>query len=171
MKEILSSVAKNFDTYSFSARVKPAFFIVFPIALIFFVWYEPSKTLTGGVITLLSTFGVIQYAANLMSSRGNTLQSKLFEKWGGSPTTIIMRHSDDTIDKHTKQRFFSALTTKKSDLKFPTKAEETENSIDADEMYKSAGNFLRENSRDVKKFPMVFIQFQYFDYSQGSISF
>jgi hypothetical protein len=171
MKELLSNVAKNFDPYSFSARVKPAFFIVLPVALVFFVWYEPSKTLAGGIITLLSTFGVIQYAANLISSKGNALQSKLFTKWGGSPTTIIMRHTDDTIDKHTKKRLFTALTSKCSGLKFPTVEEEKEVSEDADEVYKSAGNFIKENSRDTKKYPLVFKELVAYGISRNTRAF
>ena len=34
-----------------------------------------------------------------MSSKGNLIQQTLFTKWGGAPTTLILRHSNNELDK------------------------------------------------------------------------
>ena len=105
----MSEFSKYFDEYSFNARVKPALFLVFPIFISLLVLFEPSRTWTGSTVTFLVAFGVINFAANQMSAKGNALQDKLFKKWGGAPTTIILRHTDNTIDSVTKSRYMDRL--------------------------------------------------------------
>ena len=86
----MGELGKLFDTYSLNARVKPAFFLLFPIVIAVFTLFEPSRSWGGGAITFIISFGLISFAANQMSTRGNILQEKLFLKWGGAPTTILL---------------------------------------------------------------------------------
>lgn len=167
MKELL----KQFDVYSFKARVQPAFFLMLPIALVLLVWYEPIQTIKGGIVGFLGTFGVLQFVANQMSSKGNGLQDRLFEKWGASPSTIIMRHSDDVIDNHTKERYFDSLSKAIKNFQAPTQAREENKPLEADKMYNSAGHFLREFSRDTKKFPLVFKELTNYGFSRNLCAF
>lgn len=141
---------KLFDKYSFDARVKPALFIVLPIVVTAYILVEPLRTLLGSLIGIFVTCGVINFFANQMSSAGNNLQEKLFRKWGEAPTTIILRYSDDTLDKYTKQRYRSKLNTLISNFKKITENYEVSNAHDADQYYKSAANYLREFTRDEK---------------------
>lgn len=148
--------SKYFDKYSLNARVKPALFLVFPIFISLLVLFKPSRTWTGSTVTLIIAFGVINFAANQMSSKGNALQDKLFKKWGGAPTTIVLRHTDNTIDSVTKSRYMERLSLLISNFT-PTTAEyEKENPERADELYTSASNYLREHTRDTRKYPLVF---------------
>lgn len=152
----MGGIEKLFDTYSLNARVKPALFMVFPVVITIFVWFEESRTWGGAIVTFIVSFGVISFVANQMSTRGNILQEKLFLKWGGAPTTIIMRHSDNRLDKYTKERYMKKLDALIPNFIPITNEQETINPSDADEMYRTATNFLREKTRDVKKYPLVF---------------
>lgn len=153
--ENVSELAKLFDRYSLNARVKPAFLLFLPVVVMVYVLFEPSRTLGGSILTLLLSFGVVAFAANQMSTHGNLLQEKLFAKWGGAPSTIILRHSDSRLDRNTKQRYKLALEGLIPNFKAPTEAEEKADPRAADEMYDSAASYLREHTRDAKKFALI----------------
>ncbi|MBJ7267654.1 hypothetical protein IG389_00595 [Idiomarina abyssalis] len=152
----MDDFSKYFDEYSFNSRVKPAFFLVFPIFISLLVLFEPSRTWTGSTVTFLVAFGVINFAANQMSAKGNVLQDKLFKKWGGAPTTIVLRHSDNTIDSVTKSRYMDRLALLISNFTHTTPEYEQANPEGADELYMSASNYLREHTRDTTAYPLVF---------------
>lgn len=152
----MGDFSKYFDEYSFNARVKPAFFLIFPIFISLLVLFEPSRTWTGSTLTFLVAFGVINFAANQMSAKGNVLQDKLFKKWGGAPTTTVLRHSDNTIDSVTKSRYMDRLALLISNFTPTTPEYEQANPERADELYMSASNYLREHTRDTTAYPLVF---------------
>ncbi len=102
-------LSKLFDKYSLGARVKPSFLLFLPVVIIVFAIFEPARSVGGAVLTFLSSFGVIAFGANQMSSQGNKLQDRLFEKWGGAPTTLIMRPRSPKLDKHTRERYCRKL--------------------------------------------------------------
>jgi hypothetical protein len=85
----MGELAKLFDTYSLNARVKPAFLLVFPIVIALFTLFEPSRSWGGAAVTFIVAFGIISFAANQMSTKGNILQERLFLKWGGAPTGVF----------------------------------------------------------------------------------
>lgn len=166
----MGGIEKLFDTYSLNARVKPVLFLVFPIVITIFVWLEESRTWGGAIVTFIVSFGVISFAANQMSTRGNILQEKLFLKWGGEPTTIIMRHSDSRLDKYTKERYMQKLEILIPNFVPVTNEQEMNNPSDADDMYRTATNFLREKTRDIKKYPLVFKENISYGFSRNTAS-
>lgn len=166
----MDELAKLFDRYSLNARVKPAFLIFFPIVLMVFVLFEPSRTFGGTVVAFLISFGVIAFAANQMSTRGNILQEKLFRKWGAAPTIIILRHSDSRIDMYTKRRYQERLRALIPNFTVVTEQEERANPCLADQMYSSAASYLRERTRDVKKYPLIFSENVEYGFSRNLLA-
>jgi len=152
----MKELSKYFDHYTIFARFMPAFFTVLPIVIVILVWYPDAKTLLGGTITLLISFGVMSLLSSVISNIGNKIQTKLFLKWGGAPTTTILRFSDDILDEHTKRRYHRWFENKLENLTFPSESEEIDNPDEADQKYISAINYLREFTRDKNKFPMVY---------------
>jgi hypothetical protein len=152
----MNELEKLFDTYSLNARVKPAFLVFFPVVISLFVLYEPSRSWGGASLTLIISFGIISFAANQMSTRGNIIQEKLFKKWGAAPTTIIMRHSDVRLDKYTKNRYTQRLEALVNNFSAVSLEQELANRDDADQMYRTATNYLREHTRDTKKYTLIF---------------
>jgi len=147
---------KYFNHYIINARFKPALFVLMPIAITTLAWCPEAKQLGGFVLTFLITFGVMTFLSNQVSNLGNQLQDKLFSDWGGAPTTILLRHSDETLDLHTKQRYHKWLQLKLPDLIMPSSENEASDSGNADDIYASATNFLREFTRSKTKYPMVY---------------
>lgn len=152
----MSDFEKYFDAYSLNARVKPALFLVFPVVLSIFVLAEPSRTWGGATITFVLTFGIINFVTNQASTQGNILQERLFHKWGGAPTTIILRHADYRLDRHTKARYMENLSRTLGSFEPVTEHFETENPQEADEIYRTAANYLIERTRDKNIYPLIF---------------
>jgi len=148
--------SKVLDPYKYRARVKPALLLVLPVVIYVMAFFEAARSLGGVLSTFLVSFGVIAFAASQMSSKGNKLQDKLFKTWGGAPTTMVLRHSDDTVERPTKKRYMQRLAELIKDFVIITEAEEKADSKAADEMYRSATNFLREKTRDTTKYSMIF---------------
>lgn len=165
------NLSDYFDQYSLSARVRPALFIVLPIILTSYILFEPLRTLLGSLLGILLTCGIINFFANQMSSKGNVLQDKLFKKWGGAPTTIILRHSDSEIDKHTKQRYREKLVSLISNFKNVSERSETANPTSADQYYVSAINYLKEKTRDSKKYPLILKENMNYGFSRNLLAF
>ena len=160
-----------FDQYSLSARVRPALFIVLPIILTAYILFEPLRTLLGSLLGILLTCGVVNFFANQMSSQGNVLQDKLFKKWGGAPTTLILRHSDNELDKYTKQRYREKLVSLVSNFKNVSERAERANPTDADQYYISAINYLREKTRDSEKYPLILKENMNYGFSRNLLAF
>ncbi|WP_264312405.1 hypothetical protein [Pseudomonas putida] len=148
--------SKFFDPYKYSARIKPALLLILPVVVYVVAFFEAARSWGGVLTTFLVSFGVIAFAASQMSSKGNKLQEKLYKAWGGAPTTIVLRHSDDTVERPTKKRYMQRLAEQIKDFAIITEAEEKADPKSADEMYRSATNFLREKTRDTKQYSMIF---------------
>lgn len=167
----MKGLDKLFDEYSLNARVKPVFLLFFPAIISIIALYEPSRSWGGAAITILTSFGIIAFTANQMSTRGNALQERLFKKWGGVPTTIILRHSDSRLDKNTKTRYMSKLEELIPNFKMVSHQEEVDNPESADEMYRSAANFLREHTRNPEDYPLVFKENINYGFSRNTRAF
>ena len=74
---------------------------------------------------------------------------------GGLPSITMLRHQDATIDAPTKARMHTILTAKLADPA-PTAVQEQADPAAADSFYARAGTWLRENTRDKKKFDILF---------------
>ena len=152
----MDALGQYFDHYVISARIKPAFFVVLPLATTALAWWPEARQLGGVSITLLATFGVIGFLSNLISNHGNALQNRLFEEWGGAPTVALLRFRDPVIDPYTKARYHRQFQAAIPSLSMPTPAEEQADPSDADDRYASASGHARERCRDKAKFPLVY---------------
>jgi len=152
----MDALEKYFDHYVINARLKPTFFVVMPFAITTLAWCSEAQELAGIVLTFLISFGVMAFLSNLVSNKGNELQARLFEGWGGAPTTFLLRHADRTLDLHTTQRYHRWLEAKVPGLKMASGDSEVNDPYGADSSYVSATNYLREYTRDKAKYPMVY---------------
>jgi hypothetical protein len=153
---MLKELGKYFDSYIINARFMPAFLSVLPFVLTMLAWCPSSKSILGGSPTVLISFGVMTFISIFISNLGNKCQKKLFSIWDGAPTTAILRHRDQTLDKYTKQRYHKWLNGKIDGLNLPKVEDELKDQDDADLKYQSAINFLREFTRDKTKYPAVY---------------
>lgn len=152
----MTELEKYFDHYVISARIKPIFFVFLPIVLAVFITEPLVQSWGATILTFLVTFGVISFLSNTLSIAGNSAQVKLFDKWGGAPTTRFLRHSDTYIDQITKKRYHDWLTKNIEGLTMPSPEEESQDRDRADIIYLSAANYLLEKTRDISKFNMLY---------------
>lgn len=152
----MEGLEKYFDHYVINARLKPTFFVMMPFAITTLAWCPEAQELAGVVLTFLITFGVMAFLSNLISNKGNQLQAKLFESWGGAPTTLLLRHGDATLDAHTTQRYHCWIEAHVPGLRLPSSISEASDPVTADSAYLSATNYLREHTRDKSRYPMIY---------------
>ncbi|MGA8707060.1 MAG: hypothetical protein WB646_08750 [Steroidobacteraceae bacterium] len=152
---ITALLERNFDRYARNAQLKPGLLIVAPavVALIAFIpdGFNASKWLGGLIVTIGGTFAL----AHIARAAGRKLEPLLYESWGGMPSAAWLRHRDTRIDEHTKRRYHQFLQSKIKDWVPPTPESEAQDSTKADALYVSASRWLREYTRDTKKYPRV----------------
>lgn len=109
---------------------------------------------TAGIGTLLE--GAILYLlGSIARDCGVKQEKRLFERWGGPPSTRILRHNNSLVDALTKARLKTTLQTI-CGLTFPSEVEERVDPTGADLIYSSAIKALLEQRRETKKFRLIF---------------
>ena len=145
---------KLLDEYEIKAQRCPALLALFPLlfgAYALFPDLRGSWGYLGGVAVALGLPTGLAFVARHL---GKQLEDPLYERWGGKPTTVMLRWSDSQIVPETKARYHAAM--RKAGLAMPTREEEAENPTKADETYEAAGDLLRGKTRAKKAFPFVF---------------
>jgi len=142
------------DAYTMKARLVPAIIAGAPavaFAAIFVSWGKIGLThaIAGTALTVL--FAAF---ADVARRRGKAIEPKLIERMGGLPTTTTLRHRDDTYDADTKAGFHAFIAAKLA-KPAPTREEEIADPTAADNYYARGATWLRENTRDAKKFDIL----------------
>lgn len=142
------------DAYTMKARLVPAVIAgapAFAFAAIFVSWGSLGFThlIAGTALTVL--FAAF---ADVARRRGKAIEPMLIEHIGGLPSTTMLRHRDDTYDADTKAGYHAFIAAKLGKLA-PTAAEEAADPATADSYYARGAAWLRENSRDAKKFDIL----------------
>ncbi|WP_163783900.1 hypothetical protein [Myxococcus vastator] len=127
-----------------------------PLLITVGAWTPGIFTWGAGLIGLGTTCGIIVWLAHLARERGRAAEEVLFKSWGGSPTTVWLRHQSSKLDAVTKARYFAFFKKHIPKWRAPTEEDESKSLADADGYYASAVRWLLEYTRDRKRFRMVF---------------
>ena len=153
-----SSAMKKFlpDEYDLRARIFPALIVSIPALLLLYAAAPGTRSpfTTSGIGTLLEG-PVLYWLGRIARDRGYKQQQRLYDLWGGPPTTQILRHNNTAIDELTKSRWKITLEGI-SGLTFPTEVEERTAPARADMVYGSAIKALLEHRRGKKKDRLIF---------------
>ena len=87
--------------------------------------------------------------------RGRAIEPSFIQRMGGLPSITMMRYGDGTFDQASKAAMHKFLAGKIAG-KPPTPEDEKADPCVADGFYKRANDWLRENTRDTKKFKILF---------------
>ena len=145
----------KFDKYALFARLFPAIIAAAPaLALAWVIITSGTELrLVHGIAG--TALAVLLWAfADAARRRGKAIEPKLFEGMGGMPSITMLRHRDPTFDAATKVRMHAFLAAKISEVA-PTPQQETANPEAADAFYKRAGDWLREHTRNQRKFDIL----------------
>jgi hypothetical protein len=114
-----------------------------------------------GSLSLSNTIATIGLAVLLFAlsdfarSRGRRIEPQVFRTLGGKPSVTMLRHSDATFDVGSKNRYLNFLADKIGEAA-PTVSAERRDPSAADAIYERCGTWLRENTRNSKKFAILF---------------
>jgi hypothetical protein len=146
----------KFDIYSRKARLYPALLVVLPIFLFAVVYLTIYKEYVHYLTAIAGLCGLTFLVAEFGRDRGKSKEPALYQYWGGKPTTVLMRHSCNLLDKHTRARYHRQLEDLINHLDLPTAEEEAADLVAADELYESCTRYLLSKTRDTKKFNLLF---------------
>jgi hypothetical protein len=110
------------------------------------------QSLAAGVVGCGGAFLLTQLARDA----GKKHEASLFTKWGGLPSIAIFKHRDTRLDAITKARYHKKLAGLVKEAKAPTPEQEQADPAAADTVYAAWSNYLRINTRDTKKFALLF---------------
>ncbi|MCP5278914.1 MAG: hypothetical protein H6935_11210 [Thiobacillus sp.] len=141
-------VRELFDSYGRTARLYPAVIFLLPL-----LWYLPllgidlSASVFEGVVAAVAFSALLYLIATIARHKGKAAEAMLISRWGGWPTTILLRHRDVHIDEMTKARYHGQLN-KLTGVALPSAIEEAQQPEKCDAVYRSATKALIEARRD-----------------------
>jgi hypothetical protein len=142
---------KQFDTYSLKARVFPALIAGLPTLALLFVlvpWDHlglPHVTATAMGLVLVFAF------ADVARRTGRHMEARL----GTRATPEQWHRGNPDIAEAAKDRY-RAFIAEKLKLPAPTANDERADPVRANDFYLSAGNWLREHTRDTRTYAILF---------------
>lgn len=146
---MLSLVDLAKDPYERKARLAPGLLATLPLLVPLVCVYGARHPILTGLVALLAGCGAIYTLASVARLRGKRLEDKLVQRWGGMPTTIVLRHRDHTLDSVSKRRYHDAIVYKLG-IAMPTAEDEMVDPAKADDAYVGATKRLREMTRSNK---------------------
>jgi hypothetical protein len=148
-------IPKFVDPYDRQARLYPGLLVFAPLAVLLVCLYGADHILASSILAILGFCGASYALGRVARNAGKRVQDDLFEKWGGPPTTQVLRHCNAHFDAHTKERFHGVLA-KGIGKKFPSVDIEKNDPKAADELYRAGVIWLITKTSDHKAFPLVF---------------
>lgn len=141
-------MSNNFlDAYELKARVAPGLILALPL-IADAVYAVPNLSnwpifTTGSLCSVALLYGLSQ----VVRGRGEDIEPELWAAWGGTPSTRVMRHRDNTFTEDLKASISQALT-KAFGAQLLTRQEESSNGVRADKViadaFRQVRQFLRE---------------------------
>jgi len=146
------------DAYSRKARLAPVLIFMLPVGLAVTCFFPVEAATWGALVSVTSVCGLTMLFSQLGRDLGKKKEPKLFAMWGGKPTTRYLSHLHSPLNRETLERYHGKLRRLRRDVKFPTSDDERADPNAANVIYEACGDWLREKTRDVKAFPLVFAE-------------
>lgn len=162
-------LSKYFGDFNLKARVMPSIVILLPmIPYSILNGIIDKDALEGNVINILAFIALVFWFSNLCRDRGKRKESILFKKWGGMPTTTLLRFSDTTLAMNSKIRYHKILNDQIDNLNLPLTLADENNCVNCTDKYDTAIDWLRNNANNNKKeFPLVYEELKAYNFSRN----
>ena len=143
------------DEYSIKARLYPTFVVLLPLLVMAF-FYITNVEKYYHYLTAFCAIGFLTFVlAQFGRDKGKSKEPILFRYFGGKPTTLIIRHSDNWLNSVTKSKYHTLLA-QKMGIAIPSVIEEANDLNNSDEIYEACGKYLISKTRDTSKFRLLF---------------
>jgi hypothetical protein len=144
-----------FDSYSLRARLFPAIIAVAPAFAALALMISWKSFEVSNAVATIAVLVILFAIADLARSRGRAIEAKIYAENGGMPSITMFRRSDATINEFIKERYRAFLATKLR-VAAPIAEAERADQYAGDSFYEQCGIWLRQSTRDTKKFPLLF---------------
>lgn len=141
------------DTYNWGARVFPVYLTLAPAVLAIAAILPEGLNLPlrgGSAIILLA---ILSLMGQVASDFGKRREPRLWDTWGGPPTTRFLRHGNTEFNYVVRSQIHASL--RSAGLSIPTVEEEARDPDSALALYGAAVDHLRQRTRDAERFPLV----------------
>lgn len=140
------------DAYDRTARLAPAYIALFPISVLVVALFG-GEDWWDRIVALLIAAGLPILLADMVRHIGKSKQIELWERWGGSPTTQLLRHHPATgnavrNNNHTLRGVRRAHVERITGLALPTAGDERKRKKKADEVYDAAIALVRPRANE-----------------------
>jgi len=153
----VNTLGQIFDAYNIRARLAPMLLVLLPAALAGISWFPPEAKLKAAIAGVGGTLALGVLFAELGRDLGKKKEQHLYKLWGGKPSTQLMSFRTSSLNSLTLKRYREILQRVRPDLRLPGSEEaELADTAAADKVYESCGDFLRHETRDKTKFPLLF---------------
>lgn len=163
----MSAFSQIIDGYERKARLYPSIVVLVPGAALAFAVMLPTISIIKSIAAFIIACGGTSLLSQLARDEGKKGEPKLFEEWGGMPSVAIFRHRDSRIDPITKERYHKKLAGLVKDAKAPSAVEEAAIPNAADDIYRAWSTYVRMNTRDTEKYPLLFQENIYYGYRRN----
>jgi hypothetical protein len=149
-------ISKYIDAYTARARLLPGLLAVLPIAVTCYAW-NPGKILDWNALgAIIVGFGGTVLLAFIARDLGKAAEEKLYKKWGGRPTELLLMHSSE-MEAALRARRHDALRKFSKDVPLPTVEDETKDRDGAMKRWKALTQLMISRCREqADKYPLVF---------------
>ncbi len=144
------------DPYDRKARLYPALVLLLPIAATAMVFLAVELGLSEALIFLAVSCGGAFLLSQLARDAGKRKEPGLWKSWGGPPTDVMLSHADTRLDAVTKKRYHTKLAQLVDGTQAPTTTQEQADVAGALTIYSAWAKYLRTQTRDTKKFHLLF---------------
>ena len=148
------SFFKFLDAYTLRARLFPAVLAAAPALAALALLISWDKIALSNMIASGALLVLLFAVADFARKEGLRIEPRIYSEMGGKPSVTLFRRSDTTIDEHAKEQYRTFLAGKLN-RPAPLAAEETADPTAGDSFYEQSGIWLRDNTRDAKKFPLL----------------
>lgn len=163
----MSAFSQIIDGYERKARLYPALVLLAPVVSLAIAIMLPTLSIIKSIAALIIACGGAFLLSHLARDGGKKGEPKLFEKWGGVPSVAIFRHRDPRIDSITKGRYHKKLANLVKEVSAPSPADEAAAPAEAENVYRAWSTYVRVNTRDTKKYPLLFQENVWYGYRRN----
>lgn len=143
------------DEYERAARLAPGLIALLPLPILVTAFGLKRNPVLAVLVSFVVAVGGPLVLAKYVRARGRSREERLYEEWGGSPTTLLLSPTNTgAADAVQAQR--RANVERVSQRILPTTP--LPNDITAQQAYKAVVSTLRQKTYDHAAFPLVFAE-------------
>jgi hypothetical protein len=155
----------SLDKYALVARWAPATLLVIPISVTLLLGLPTIATAVGKIAAVVLALGMPIVVSQLVRNAGRSAQERLYDNWGGPPTTLGLRDRLSRTDV-TSERLRRRLRAVVGEYPHVPDAADAGNA--GGDVYEAITNVLRNKTRASAAFPTVFDELSHYGFWRNS---